>query len=105
MFELITDLFRKNASILGELPPNAKSSIEAMKKPSVLMTDRVFFLIMHAHHVPNDKEGILEFAEKTIFGMPVQIVSTAAWNKSKKMQMLMPHNTILFIDLSHHEAK
>lgn len=37
--------------------------------------------------------------------MPVKIVATADWNKSKKMQMLMPHNTILFIDLAQYEAK
>lgn len=105
MFELIKELFRKNASILGELPPNAKSTIETMKKPAVMMTDRIFFLIAHGHNVDKDQKNILQYAEKNIFGMPVKIVATKDWNKSKKMQMLMPYNTILFIDLAQHETK
>lgn len=67
MFELIKDLFRKNASILGELPPNAKKTIEMMGKPGVMMTDRIFFIIMHGHNVPKDQENLLGYAEKNVF--------------------------------------
>lgn len=76
-----------------------------MKQPAVMMTDRIFFIIMHGHNVPKDQENLLGYAEKNVFWMPVKIVATADWNKSKKMQMLMPYNTILFIDLAQYEAK
>lgn len=68
MFELIKDIFKKNASILGELPVNAKKNIELMKQPAVMMTDRIFFIIMHGHNVPKDLgRGLLSWAEKNVF--------------------------------------
>jgi len=37
--------------------------------------------------------------------MPVRIIATEQWNKSKQMQMMIPYNHILFIDLSQYDPK
>ena len=111
MFEKVKQLFKKNRSILWALPESAVEKISAMTQPAMMMTDRTFFLHVHNSGMTPDQlkeiDGtkIIPYAEKKIFWMPVRIIPTEQWNKSKQMQMMIPYNHILFIDLSQYDPK
>ena len=111
MFEKVKQLFKKNRSILWALPESAVEKISAMVQPAMMMTDRTFFLLVHNSGMTPDQlkeiDGtkIIPYAEKKIFWMPVRIIPTEQWTKSKQMQMMIPYNHILFIDLSQYDPK
>jgi len=69
------------------------------------MTDRQFFLFMHQNNVAKDVKNIISYAEKYIFGMPVRLITTEAWNKDIKLQKMLPRDSMLFIDLADYDPK
>ncbi len=69
------------------------------------MTDRQFFLFMHQNNVAKDVKNIIGYAEKYIFGMPVRLITTEAWNKDIKLQKMLPRDSMLFIDLADYDPK
>ena len=70
-----------------------------------MMTDRQFFLFMHQNNVAKDVKNIIGYAEKYIFGMPVRLITTEAWNKDIKLQKMLPRDSMLFIDLADYDPK
>lgn len=69
------------------------------------MTDRQFFIFMHENKVSKDVKNIIAHAEKYIFGMPVRLITTEAWNKDIKIQKMLPRDSMLFIDLADYDPK
>ena len=59
----------------------------------------------HKNKVPKDVKNIIGYAEKYIFGMPVRLITTEAWNKDIKLQKMLPRDSMLFIDLADYDPK
>jgi len=102
---LFENLFKKKKSILSALPESTVEKIRTMKKAWVMMTDRQFFIFMHENKVPKDVKNIIWYAEKYIFGMPIRLITTEAWNKDIKIQKMLPRDSMLFIDLADYDPK